>query len=62
MPATFNESVQFHAEGVRLVQSASVTSLAKGLAVSFLRSRHSPPEGKPSAQSMSWITHPVGRF
>jgi len=60
-----NRSRQFRAEGVRLVQSASGTSQAgraQGLVVSFLRSRHSPPEDNPPSQSMSWISYSVGRF
>src|SRR3984885_10964890 len=60
-----NRSRQFRAECVRLVRSASVTiraGRAQGLAVCFLRSRHSPPEGKPSVTSMSWISYFVGRF
>src|SRR5579885_1073007 len=55
----------FHAECGGFVQCAVVTTqggLTQGLAVSFLRSRHSPPEGKPPSQSMSWLTYPVGRF
>jgi len=35
---------------------------AQGLVVSFLRSRHSPPEDNPPSQSMSWISYSVGRF
>ena len=60
-----NRSRQFRAECVRLAQSASRTSQAgpaQGLVVSFLRSRHSPPEDNPPFQSMSWISYPVGRF
>jgi hypothetical protein len=64
-PPLLNRSRPFRAECVRLVQSALGTSQAgraQGLAVCFLRSRHSPPEDNPPSQSMSWISYLVGRF
>jgi len=64
-PPLLNRSRPSRAECVRLVPSALVTSQAgraQGLAVSSLRSRHSPLEGKPSVTSMSWISYLVGRF
>ena len=60
-----DRSRRFRTGCVWLIRSAAATSqagLAQGLAVSFLRSRHSPPEGKPPSQSMSGSAAPLAAF
>jgi hypothetical protein len=64
MPAAFKwvATVSRRMCTARSIRLRDQPSRPQGLAVCFLRSRHSPPEDNPPSQSMSWISYLVGRF